>query len=340
MPESSLKFSDLIVEWFRKEARDLPWRKTSDPYRIWISEIMLQQTGVSTVISYFEKFIKRFPTIKDLAAADEHEVLRYWEGLGYYRRAKNLRAGAQMICKEFAGTFPNTRDELLKVPGIGIYSAGAILSIAFRKPQPALDGNLIRVYSRYFGIQDFVDEGSTLKKLWKIAEDQMPRSSEEIRAFTEGMMELGATVCSPKNPRCLFCPVRKNCKSFKEGWQFDLPRKRLSKKREKHEEVVYIFNKKNKLAFLPKGSDPKFPDFLRLPYQKISSRDEIPKAFIHKLKYSVTHRDFVVYLTSGSVRSEVDVPKKNWIWLEEKELSNILLPAIDRKALRYLQESV
>jgi A/G-specific adenine glycosylase len=317
------------VEWFKKVARDLPWRHTSDPYKIWISEIMLQQTGVSTVIPYYERFLKRFPNLKSLAAAHEDEVLQLWQGLGYYRRAKNLREGAKLILEQFAGKFPDTKESLLAVPGIGEYSAGAILSIAFRKQAPALDGNLIRVYSRFYLIKDFVNESKILKHLWAIASDHAPSEAGATREFCEGMMELGATVCTPTKPKCSTCPLEWGCLAKKEGIAEELPRKVQARTREKKIEQVFIVERKSRIGFFKRGADKKFPDFFRLPFKTLTKAPKSNKTSepLRKFKYSVTHRDFLVYAERRDLRS------KNLVWVERSKLSQTLLPAIDRKIL-------
>ncbi len=322
-------FSQKIVEWFLKNARDLPWRRTSDPYKIWISEVMLQQTTVATVIPYFERFLKRFPDVRTLASAREEEVLKFWEGLGYYRRAKNLHKGAQFVVSECEGRLPDSRDELMRVPGIGMYSSGAILSIAFRKAAAALDGNLIRVYSRYFGIEDPVDTRQILKSLWQIAERHVPEDPLVRREFAEGMMELGALICTPKNPRCGECPVSKNCVALKTGVQDQLPRKAKTEKRTKHFEEIYILQKGKKIAFLKKGADPKYPDFCRLPFVTVNRR--LKKGFLFKSRYAVTTRDFEVYV------SKRDDKARGYIWADIKSINKLLLPAIDRKIVKYFQ---
>lgn len=328
MPFEVKKFQDAIVSWFKESARDLPWRKTSEPYKIWISEMMLQQTQVATVIPYYLRFLERFPNIEALAEASEDEVLKYWEGLGYYRRAKNLRLAAQLICRELDGRFPNSRDELLQIPGIGPYSAGAILSIAFRISTPALDGNLIRVYSRFYAIRDAVDSSATLKNLWEIARAHAPSEPECSREFAEGMMELGALICTPKNPKCPFCPLKKDCVGFETKIAETLPRKaRKGERQVKYERVIYAM-RQNKIGFLPKGSDPKFPDFLRLPYRSLKKAPQDSKKF-RLFRYSFTHRNFRVYVERAKIPTRMKM-----IWLPKAELENILLPAIDRKIIR------
>jgi A/G-specific adenine glycosylase len=312
-----------VVGWFRQNARDLPWRKNSDPYRIWISEIMLQQTQVITVIPYYDRFMKRFPNVQSLAAAKENEVLKLWEGLGYYRRARYLHSGAKMIVEKFDGIFPKTKEELLSVPGIGAYSAGAILSIAYRKATPALDGNLIRVYARFFGIRTFVNEPKTLKKLWEIAGEYSQTEIEDTREFAEGMMEIGALVCTPKNPNCAICPLVWGCEAKKQSLQNILPQKLKLDERLKLFERIWVYENEGKIALLKKGADPKFPHFNRLPYQVLTDLKKKPD-----YRYSVTNRDFAVEI------SDARPAIKNHRWVTYKQIEKILLPAIDRRILK------
>lgn len=328
MPSKIPEFRKAVVDWFAANARDLPWRETSDPYKIWVSEMMLQQTQVSTVIPYYKKFLAKFPNVRSLASASELEVLKLWEGLGYYRRAKNMRLAARMIVEKFDGKFPATREELLSVPGIGPYSAGAILSIAFRKSTPALDGNLIRVYSRVYALRDLVNETSTLKKLWALALEHCPPDANASREFTEGMMELGALICTPKNPNCDLCPLARLCEAKKLNLVAELPRKAAERLREKYYEVVSIVRKGDKLGLLPKGSDPKFPDFMRLPFRLVRKPTKKEIA-LRKFKYSVTHRDFEVFVETKRAGAS-----NKFVWVSSRELDEILLPAIDRKIVR------
>jgi A/G-specific adenine glycosylase len=325
-------FQSRIVRWFQKSARDLPWRKTSDPYKIWISEIMLQQTQVATVIPYYRRFLEKFPDISSLARASEREVLQLWQGLGYYRRGKNLRLAAKILVEKFAGKFPDTREELLEIPGIGPYSAGAILSIAFRKTEPALDGNLIRVYARYHGIRGYVNDAKTLKLLWDLARIYAPEDPRLSRDFTEGMMELGALVCTPKKPLCSKCPHSIACIAFRENDVDLLPRKRVGRKREKRFERILFLRKGRKIAFYPKGVDRKYPDFMRLPFQSIEAPSPNER-FLRKYRYSVTNRDFQVFLVERLSLSQ------KIVWRSASQVSRLLLPAIDRKILRSFELS-
>lgn len=237
-----------LSRWFEKIARPLPWRENHDPYRIWVSEIMLQQTQVDTVLGYYSRFLNRFPSLKSLAESKEQDVLTLWSGLGYYRRAKNLRAGAQYIMAQ-GGYFPKTREEILKVPGIGPYTAGAILSIAFNLPEPLVDGNVNRVFARYFGVKDPIQKGTTQKLFWSKA-SELVKKSDSPRIHNQALMELGSLVCKKGTPLCERCPIAKTCAAFKNNLQLELP---VSLPRKATQEVHWIglvFVKK-----APRGKD-------------------------------------------------------------------------------------
>ncbi|MGH7972256.1 MAG: A/G-specific adenine glycosylase, partial [Limisphaerales bacterium] len=264
-----------LVAWFAETARDLPWRRTGDPYGIWVSEVMLQQTQVKTVIPYWERWMRELPTIASLAKSKSEKIHKLWEGLGYYHRVRNMQRAAQLIVREHGGRFPMEFDEVLKLPGIGRYTAGAICSIAFGQPRPILDGNVIRVLTRVFGIAGDPGESETKAKLWSLAEDlvreapkltnrcppcpalpsaagkavptiypAMVRSkrrvllleyalqSSSVRAaphaashFNQALMELGALVCSPREPKCPVCPLANGCVAFRDGRVSQLPMK-------------------------------------------------------------------------------------------------------------------
>jgi len=221
-------YGENLLQWYHHIKRDLPWRENHDPYRIWVSEIMLQQTRVDTVIPYFNQFISKFPTVKHLAEAPEEEVLKCWEGLGYYSRARNLQAGAKMVMELHNGQIPNTKDEVAALKGVGPYTCGAIMSIAYNKPIPAVDGNVMRVISRFFALEDDIAKASTRVKLEHLVEGMIPEG--EARYFNQALMELGALICTPKNPNCLLCPVMDNCAARLEGREHELPIKSKAKK--------------------------------------------------------------------------------------------------------------
>lgn len=220
-------FSTELLEWYGQAKRDLPWRRHRDPYYIWISEIMLQQTRVDTVIPYFHRFIERFPTLKELAEAPEEDVLKCWEGLGYYSRARNLQAAARQVMERHGGVVPANKAEVAALKGVGPYTTGAILSIAFNQPEPAVDGNVMRVLSRYFLIQEDIMKTGTRKLMEELAASLIPQG--RAADFNQALMELGALVCTPKSPQCLACPVMAHCSARLEGVEETLPVKSKAK---------------------------------------------------------------------------------------------------------------
>lgn len=202
-------FHRALLAWYRASARDLPWRRTKDPYAVWLSEIILQQTRVDQGLPYYERFIAAFPTVESLAAAKMDRVLKLWEGLGYYSRARNLHRAAQTVVKDCNGIFPTTAEALQTLPGVGRYTAGAIASIAFGERVPVLDGNVIRVLSRLYNIAECTDDAKVREKLWTLAAELVP--AKQPGNFNQAMMELGARVCTPKSPKCADCPISKYC---------------------------------------------------------------------------------------------------------------------------------
>jgi A/G-specific adenine glycosylase len=213
-----------LLKWYGEEKREMPWRNSRNPYSILVSEFMLQQTQVKTVIPYFERWMKSFSTLKKLAQAHDSTVLKHWEGLGYYSRARNLKKTAQIILQDYSGKVPDSMTEIMKLPGIGRYTAGAILSIAFDKKVPVLDGNVKRVLSRLFLLKENGGVRESENILWEIMENLLPDS--ESGNFNQAFMELGATVCLPKNPLCILCPLKQDCKGQKFGQQNSYPRKK------------------------------------------------------------------------------------------------------------------
>jgi A/G-specific adenine glycosylase len=210
------------IRWFDRHARDLPWRRTRDPYAVWISEIMLQQTQVKTVLPYFERWMRALPTIGDFARARPERVLKLWEGLGYYRRVRLARSAARLIMEKHAGRFPENFDEILALPGVGRYTAGAICSIAFHQPAPILDGNVIRVLSRLLGIAGDPRSKTANAEFWRAAEELVSVSGDPSR-LNQGMMELGALICLPRQPKCPSCPLRRDCFALRHKRVGDFP---------------------------------------------------------------------------------------------------------------------
>lgn len=227
MNEQKKYFSRKLLFWYRANKRDLPWRRRSNPYYTWVSEIMLQQTRVETVKPYFERFVNQFPTIGVLADAPEEEVLKAWEGLGYYSRARNLQAAAREVKELYGGQVPNDKGKVSALKGVGPYTSGAIMSIAFNQPEPAVDGNVMRVLSRYFRLHDDVAKPSTRRHMENLAQGLIPDGC--AAEFNQGLMELGALICMPKSPACSLCPVMEYCAGHKAGEERVLPVKTKSK---------------------------------------------------------------------------------------------------------------
>lgn len=232
------KFQRDLLQWYRKNKRDLPWRQTKDPYKIWVSEIMLQQTRVDTVIPYYKYFMEKFPTIHDLANADSQTILKAWEGLGYYSRARNLHHAVREVVSTYNGKVPSDPKKLESLKGIGPYTKGAILSIAFDQPEPAVDGNVMRVFSRILKIEENISEYRVRKKFQEYARKLI--STNDPSSFNQGVMELGALICTPKDPMCMLCPVQEHCLAHAEGIEEQLPIKSKAKKQQSIPYVVLI----------------------------------------------------------------------------------------------------
>ncbi len=215
------RFQTKLLEWYAVEKRNLPWRRTKDPYRIWVAEIMLQQTQVATALSYYNRFVRRFPSVRSLARASLDDVLKAWEGLGYYGRARNFHRAACMVVSRSGGKVPDTWEAFSSLPGVGRYTAGAVLSIAFGRRVPILDGNIIRLFSRLFRITENTDLNATRDGLWDMAASLLPEKN--LRDFNEALMELGATVCQPRSPLCARCPLAGLCEAKRLSLQNELP---------------------------------------------------------------------------------------------------------------------
>lgn len=242
-----------LLRWYRGNARDLPWRRTRDAYRIWLSEIMLQQTRVETVVDYYDRFTTAFPDVASLAAASEDRVLKMWEGLGYYSRARNLLRAARWVVRDGGGAFPETATELERLPGVGRYTAGAVASIAFGEASPVLDGNVKRVLARLHRVEESIDDTATTNRMWAMAAALVdPRSPGDSN---QALMELGARVCTPRNPRCDACPVVGSCVAFEAGVVETLPRRRPKKPVPHHDVVALAIRKSGRHLFLRRPSE-------------------------------------------------------------------------------------
>ncbi|MEM9051826.1 MAG: A/G-specific adenine glycosylase [Bacteroidota bacterium] len=229
--------SEKLILWYLEEKRDLPWRKTKDPYKIWLSEIILQQTRVEQGLDYYHKFVNAYPTVGLLAEADEEEILKNWQGLGYYSRARNLHATAKHIHSKFGGKFPNRYEEIIKLKGVGPYTAAAISSFAFKEAKAVVDGNVYRFLSRLFDIETPINSAEGVKIFQGLADELLDREKPDL--FNQAIMEIGALVCTPKKPRCLLCPVQSKCLAFEKGTIDERPIK-LKKLKQTIRKIDYI----------------------------------------------------------------------------------------------------
>lgn len=240
------KISKLLLPWYDRNARKLPWRENADPYRVWISEIMLQQTRVEAVLPYYNRFLTALPNIKALSIVSDGQLFKLWEGLGYYSRAKNLKKAACDIESRFGGVFPNKYDDILSLPGIGPYTAGAISSICFNELRAAVDGNVLRIFTRLTEDKSPIDSAETKKKITAAVQDLYPKT--RCGDFTQALMELGATVCTPKSPKCEICPVGALCLAKKHGTALNYPVKSEKKEKKTEQKTVFFLRCENTFA--------------------------------------------------------------------------------------------
>ncbi len=257
-----------LLAWYRKHGRDLPWRRTRDAYRIWISEVMLQQTTVAAVIPYFERFLDRFPTVHDLARADEQDVLRLWEGLGYYSRARNIHKAARAVVEQHSGVFPESAEELQKLPGIGRYTAGAIASFAFDTAAPIVEANTLRLYCRLIGFEGDPRAKVGQDLLWQFAERALPRKAPG--ELNQALMELGGTVCSVKEPACNQCPLRRCCRAFRNGKTDSIPRPKARPKITGVTHVNVIVRRRGAVLLRRHGEDERWSGLWDFPRYELT----------------------------------------------------------------------
>lgn len=261
-----------LSAWYTRNARDLPWRRSRDPYAVWVSEIMLQQTVVAAVIPYFQRFLERFPAVTHLADASEEEVLRYWEGLGYYRRARQMHRAAQVIQTEHGGRFPDDAEAVRALPGIGRYTAGAILSIAFDEPQPILEANTIRLLARLLAFDGDTHSTTGQKLLWSAAERLLP--TRDVGRFNQALMELGSQVCTPRNPRCDQCPLVSLCPTQRHGLAERIPAARPRPQIEEVREAAVVVRRGEKILLVRRGTDERWAGMWDFPRFALSAASD------------------------------------------------------------------
>ena len=354
--------AEKLLAWFRPEARPMPWRELKSDgtphsaYSIWISESMLQQTQVATVIPYWKRWMERWPDAAALAQATEQEVMKMWEGLGYYNRARNLLKAAQEIMKRFNGEFPSEHSELLSLPGIGPYTAGAICSIAFNQPRPIVDGNVVRVLCRLLTIT-FEQIPSELKPrdlLWRISTELVCRAAEcdHPRAcsyFNQAMMDLGATVCTPLNPSCLLCPLNAICKACAEGSQALYPCKKNLPQTVRREDIaVFVKDEQGRVLMERRSADSRNQGFWQMPLAEECDHEKAVVYFRKKhirleekqltqLKHAITKFQITVKLYPGKTDAKFK-EKKDLCFVTAEELKQLPVTASHCKLLRFLQK--
>lgn len=346
-----MSFIYLLLDWFDENKRDFPWRKNKSVYRVWLSEIILQQTRVNQGMAYYHKFVDAFPEVDDLANANEQEVLNLWQGLGYYSRARNLHKAAKIVVSDYEGVFPITFTELKKLPGVGPYTAAAISSICYNQKVPAIDGNAYRVYSRLFGLDKDISDSNAHKFFFDFAIDKM--SKERAGDFNEAIMELGATVCFPTSPTCMFCPVQKECVAFQTGNVEKYPVKtKKVKVKKRYLHYYFIQNTTTNQFFIKKRTEKGiWLNLFDFPLEENSTAKNSHKAFlalksekVASLKHVLTHQHlYIDFYAVGldTVKYKELGQKHDFISIEYKEIKDYPFPKpiiqfLEEKAIRFL----
>lgn len=322
-------FAQALVDWFEAHGRDYPWRRTTNPWAILVSEVMLQQTTIATVLGRYEAWLEQFPTPAHLAAADEQAALRSWEGLGYYRRVRSLQAAAAAICERHGGHFPADEADIRALPGIGDYTVGAVLSFAYNRPAPLVDANVSRVFARIFNDTTPVDSPAGRKRHWQLAAELVHK--ENPRAYNSALMELGQTICTGSSPTCLLCPVREYCSATRpDALPVKLPKKQIT--HQEHWDIWHISTKGLLLEKQPGGK--RHEGMYRLPRREKEEVAELP--LLCEQKYSVTRYKVTRHL----YRAEDAAARPGECYIPLEKLPDIPMASPDRKLLQhYLPQS-
>lgn len=323
----AMEWIESLMNWYRANARDLPWRRTRHPYAIWISEIMLQQTRVAAVIPYYERFIAELPDIEALARVDDDRLHKLWEGLGYYSRARNLKRAANAVIARFGGEMPGRYEDLLSLPGIGEYTAGAIASIAFGESVPAVDGNVLRVYARLFAQERDIRDLAYKKEVRAALLSVMPKDAPEV--FNAALMELGATICLPNGaPKCEVCPVRKSCEAYKTGRTAELPILSAKKARRVEKKTVFALTTERGLLGFRRPENGLLAGLWQLPEAAGELSDAEAAAWLgehgilpvgelrfYERKHIFTHIEWHMRVCAADV--SIDTLPSDWVYLGE-----------------------
>ncbi|MFA5159676.1 MAG: A/G-specific adenine glycosylase [Candidatus Omnitrophota bacterium] len=338
----SATFRLALLRWYSRHKRDLPWRHTCDPYKIWVSEIMLQQTQVATVIPYYERWLKIFPSVSELAHAPLSKALELWAGLGYYRRVRMFHKAAGYIQRELHGKIPETAEDLRKLPGIGRYTAGAIASIAWGEKTPAVDGNVIRVLTRIFAIAQNADRPATLERLWSIAASLL--SGKNSGNLNQALMELGAMVCFPLNPQCVRCPVRKSCVAHQEGKEPFYPVRSQKNRYEKLKMTALVLrNNKNEIWLEKQPEQGRWGGLWMFPFwvNKKEMLEEIRSFCLRPALFLIVPHAFTKYrimleVFGSSYNGKMPLRRPCGKWFPIAKLAHIAFPSPHRKIAQAL----
>lgn len=326
-------FSRSVLQWYSEFGRDLPWRRTRDPYAVWLSEIILQQTRIAQGTAYWQRFMERFPTVQDLAEASEDQVLRLWEGLGYYSRARNLHQAARQIVE--MGSFPRTLEGIRSLKGVGDYTAAAVGSICFGIPAAVVDGNVYRVLSRYFGIETPIGSAAAKKEFTALSNKLLP--PEEAASFNQGMMDFGALQCTPRNPDCLCCPLQASCNAFRTGRVERLPVKKAGAAVQERR-LSYVYLRVNGYTPIRQRGPGDIWQGLWEPYVVENAAPDLPGCQLlkSKVKHQLTHRTLLTdfYLCNLQVRPSLPT---GYVWIPEEGLDRYAKPRLFQLLLEAVQ---
>jgi A/G-specific adenine glycosylase len=322
-----------LLRWYRRHRRQLPWRAARDPYRIWVSEIMLQQTRVETVLPYYTRWLRIFPTVHALARAKDDRVLKLWEGLGYYSRARNLHRAAQTVIRDYGGKLPRTAEDLRVLPGIGRYTAGAIASIAFDERVPLVDGNVARVFARVFAIRANVKAPQTMEALWQLAEDLVP--DRNPGDFNQALMELGALVCTPANPQCEVCPMRGVCIARARGLVDQLPNRGQPQATKRVVVSAALVRRNGSLLMQRRPDRGLLARMWELPALR---RGQFRKGKpLLELRHTITNRRITLRVFECQCGSALqDNLTADLRWVSATEIKRLSLPAAHRRAIKQI----